>query len=323
MANDVKDTIQGAEREQKRHFELVELPRRLIKEKPLGTIGGVIVLALFITGIFADFLAPYGMNEAFIVDRLEPPSSQYILGTDQLGRDMATRIIYGARTSMIVGVFGSLICLITSTLIGMTSGFIGGKYDLIVQRIVDAVMCFPALLILLTIVAMLGPGIMQVTITIGVVFGISGSRVIRSAAISTKENTYMDAARAIGCSTTRTLIRHILPNILPAIIILTSTRMGGVILAEASLSFLGYGIPPPTPSWGGMLSGAGRQYMYTAPLLAIWPGLILSLVVYGINMLGDALRDLLDPRLRGGIGRFGKAKRKSLRLKNSQELDKG
>ncbi len=300
------------EEEPKRRSLLVDFFIRLVREKPLGTVGGVIVLAMFFTGIFANILTPYEMNESHLAYRLAPPSSQFLLGTDVLGRDLLTRIIYGARISMIVGVAGAFLNILVALLIGLVSGFVGGKTDIVIQRFVDAFMCFPWLLIMLTIMVLVGSGIVQVTIVLGVSFGIWYSRVIRSAVIGIKENMYVEAAKATGCSTGKMLTRHILPNVTAPIMIVFTISMGQLILSEATLSFLGYGIPPPAPSWGGMLSGQGRYYMLIAPWLAVWPGLALSIVVFGINMFGDAMRDLLDPRLRGGAGRYGGAKRKKL-----------
>jgi len=289
----------------KKRALLVDLLVRLVKEKPLGLVGGVIFFLLLFTGIFADLLAPYGMNEVNLVARLSPPSAQFWFGTDTVGRDILSRIIYGARVSMIVGVTAMLISVTVSVTIGTLCGFIGGKFDLVVQRFVDAWICFPWLIILISVMSLLGPGMWQMIIVLGVSGGIGGSRIIRSAVIGIKENMYVTSAVAVGATTPRILARHILPNILPPVIIVFSIGIGGVIMAEASLSFLGFGIPPPQPSWGGMLSGQGREYMLQAPWMAIWPGLALSIVVYGVNMLGDAVRDILDPRLRGGIGRYG------------------
>jgi len=284
---------------------------RMVKEKPLGTVGLAIFVLLLLAGIFANFLAPYGLNET-VGGFLKPPSGQFWLGTDNLGRDLLSRVIYGARISMIVGLVGASLSLLISIVIGMLSGFLGGRVDMVVQRIVDAWMCFPSLIILIAILSLTGPGLWQVIIVLSLNYGIAGSRVVRSAVMGIKENIYVDAARAIGSTTGRLLLRHILPNIMAPLIILFTVRMPFIILDEAALSFLGYGIPPPTPSWGGMLSGAGRSYMFLAPWLAIWPGLALSIVVYGINMFGDAMRDLLDPRLRGGLGRYGRVTRKKM-----------
>lgn len=285
---------------------------RLVKEKPLGTVGGVIVLLLLFSGIFADILAPYAMNESHLLDRLQPPSVEYPLGTDQLGRDILSRIIYGARISVIIGLSATSVNLLVALLIGTTTGFFGGKLDIVVQRFVDAWMAFPALLILITVMSLVGRGMPQIILVLGITGGIGGSRISRSAVMGIKENMYMHAAQAVGSSTLRTIFRHVLPNIMAPMIIIFTVTIGGVIMAEASLSFLGFGLPPGVASWGGMLSGEGRQYMEIAPHMALWPGLALSMVVYSINMFGDALRDLLDPRLRGGVGRYSGLKKRQL-----------
>jgi peptide/nickel transport system permease protein len=301
----VADSSSRRVAEAKRHSALVNFLIRLVKEKPLGTVGGVITLLLLLTGIFADFIAPFGMNETWVGGPKTPPSAQFWLGTDNIGRDMLSRVIFGARISVIVGLAASTLATIISLTIGIVSGYIGGKLDLVFQRVVDAAMCIPMLILMMIIIAVIGPGIWQVIVVIGIVWGLIGSRIIRGAVIGIKENVYVQAAAAIGCSTPRILTRHILPNVMAPTIILFSTRVPNVIIVEASLSYLGFGIPPPFPSWGGMLAGSGRAYMYEAPWMVIWPGLALATVVYGINMFGDAVRDILDPRLRGGVGRYG------------------
>jgi peptide/nickel transport system permease protein len=298
-------------KEKKKMPFLVEVVVRLVKEKPLGTMGGVIVLLLLIVGIFANVIAPYGYNEMVLGARLQAPSGTYWLGTDNLGRDLMSRIIYGARISMIVGISVPTISTVLSVFIGGVSGYFGGKVDLVIQRIVDAIMCFPGLVIMLTVIAIIGPGLVQVILLLGILGGIGGStRVSRSMVISIKENMYVQAAKAVGATDWRVLWKHVIPNIMAIVIVGYSMGMGGAILAESSLSFLGFGIPPPVPSWGGMLSGPARRYMLQAPWMAIWPGLALSIVVWGMNMLGDGVRDVLDPRLRGGLGRYGRASAK-------------
>ena len=225
--------------------------------------------------------------------------------TGLAGRDFLSRIIYGARISLLVGLAATALNVLVAFLIGGTSGFLGGKIDLAVQRFVDAWMCFPGLLLLLTIMSMVGRGIPQIILVLGIAGGIGGSRVVRGAVIGIKENVYFQAAEAIGSSKWRTLIRHVVPNIMSIVIISFSINIGGMILSIASLSFLGYGLPIGIPEWGALLSREGRLYMEMAPWLALWPGLALTITVYSLNMFGDAVRDLLDPRLRGGVGHPG------------------
>ena len=289
----------------KRRPFLIDIMVRLVKTKPLGFMGFILVMLMFLTGVFADQLSPYGWNEIMLQHRLAPPSPELFLGADNVGRDLLSRIIYGARISMFVSLGAQSINLVVKLLLGIPSGYYGGTYDIILQRFIDAFLCFPALVLYLTVMAVLGPGMWQVTVVLGVSGGIRGVRVVRSAVIAIRENMYFEAARAIGVPTNKILIRHVLPNIMSVVVIFLAAGMGTVILAEASLSFLGFGIPPPYPSWGGMLSGAGRQFMMVAPWMMIWPGVALSGVVFGFQMLADALRDLLDPRLRGGLGRYG------------------
>jgi peptide/nickel transport system permease protein len=222
------------------------------------------------------------------------------LGTDQIGRDVATRVLYGARISLYVGFGAIAIASLIATLLGIFSAYWGGRVDILLQRAVDAWMAFPGLLILMSIMSLLGPTVLNITLVLGIAAGIRDSRIVRGVALSIRENTYIEGARAMGSGHTRVTLVHILPNVLPTIIVVATTGLSTVILTEASLSFLGMGVPPPYPTWGGMLSLAGLDHMYQAPWLAIWPAVALSLAVFGFNMLGDALRDLLDPRLRGG-----------------------
>jgi peptide/nickel transport system permease protein len=272
---------------------------RLVREKPLGAFGGMLVLVLMLCAIFAHWIAPYPYDETNVRQRLKPPSAQFYLGTDNLGRDVFSRIIYGARISVTVGFGAVTLSILLATILGVTSGYFGGKVDVFIQRVVDAAMAFPPLVILLSIMAVLGPGLLNVILVLGIVPSANRSRVIRSATLAAKENQYVEAARAVGASHLRIILCYILPNVMAPIIIVATNALGAVILVEATLSFLGFGVPPPYPSWGEMLSGSGRSYMYKAPWMAIWPGVAISLAVFGFNMLGDALRDLLDPRLRG------------------------
>ena len=314
--------IPSAESESKRRTRLAGFFNRLVKEKPLGTVSGIIILLLIFVSIFADVLAPYPYYEVHPADRLTGPSAEYLLGTDHIGRDFLSRLIYGARTSIIVGLSATALNVVVAVLIGGISGFLGGKLDLVVQRFVDAWMAFPGLLLLLTIMSIAGRGLPQIIVVLGISGGFGASRVVRGAVIGIKENDYFLAAQAVGTTTGQILLRHVLPNIMAPIIIIFSINIGGVMISEASLSFLGFGLPPKIPSWGGMLSGEGRQYMEMAPWLALWPGLALTIVVYSFNMFGDAIRDLLDPRLRGGVGRLGAYGAKSVK-KARKKLEAG
>ncbi len=272
---------------------------RLVREKPLGAIGGGIFLVFLFCGVFADVLAPYGMNDTDLSQRLRAPSWQFWFGTDHLGRDVLSRVLIGAQISMLVAFMAAGIATVVSIVLGMISGYFGGKVDMLIQRFVDASMTFPDLVLLIAVVSIVGPGIPQIVIILGLLYGIAGSRIVRGSVMSVKEEMYTHAAQSIGARTGHILWRHILPNIMPVVIVLFTTRIGAVILAEAGLSFLGLGVPPPSPTWGSMLSGTGRTYMYMGPWLALAPGLCLTIVVYSINVYGDALRDLLDPRMRG------------------------
>ena len=273
------------------------------RRKPLGAIGAVIVVALLLMAVFAERIAPHGYDDTIRGARMKPPSAAHWLGTDNLSRDMWSRIVYGARVSVTVGFATVALAVTLATAIGVSSGYFGGVYDLVIQRVVDAWLSFPYLVIVLSVMAVLGPGLLNVVLSLAIIIAAVNSRVIRGATIAIAQGTYVEAARALGCGHARILVRHILPNVTATIIILATIGLGAAILAESGLSFLGFGVPPPYPAWGAMLSGSGRTYMFRAPWMAIWPGLAISLAVFGFNMLGDALRDVLDPRLRGGSAR--------------------
>jgi peptide/nickel transport system permease protein len=290
---------EGLERRRRPHGALADFVTRLMRDKPLGAFGAVVFVLFLVCGIFAPLLAPRGMNEISPINRMKAPSLEFPFGTDNLGRDMLSRMLHGARLSVIIGFCAAGLATAISVVIGVTSGYLRGRFDMIVQRFVDAWMTFPDLVILIAVVSVVGPGMLQITVILGLLYGIAGSRIIRGAVVAVREHLYVDAAESLGAGTRRILWRHILPNVLPPVIVLFTTRVGIVILAEAGLSFLGLGVPPPAPTWGGMLSGSGRAYMYQGPWLALVPGLCLTVVVYAINMFGDALRDLLDPRMRG------------------------
>jgi peptide/nickel transport system permease protein len=272
---------------------------RFARRKPLGAIGGVIVLALLATAIFADQIAPYPYAASIPGARMKPPSAQFWMGTDNLSRDIWSRVVYGARISVTVGFATVALATLMAAAIGVSSAYLGGVYDIVVQRVVDAWMSFPALVVVLSLMAALGPGLPNLILALSILGAASASRVIRGAALSVIANPYVEAARAVGAGHLRIVLLYVLPNVMATIIILATIGLGTVILAESALSFLGFGIPPPYPSWGSMLSGSGRSFMYYAPWMALFPAAAISLAVFGFNMLGDALRDVLDPRLRG------------------------
>jgi peptide/nickel transport system permease protein len=295
-------TLQGAVARRPERSRAAAIGRALWlfgKKKPIGALSGLVVLAMLLMAVFAEAIAPYGYDEAVRGARMKAPGAAHWLGTDNLSRDIWSRIVYGARISITVGFATIGLGTLAATALGVSSGYFGGKYDLVVQRIVDAWMSFPYLIIILSVMAVLGPGLLNVILALSIIVAATGSRVIRGATIAVAQNQYVEAARAMGCGHLRIVLRHILPNVTATIIILATIGLGGIILAESALSFLGFGVPPPYPSWGSMLSGSGRTYMYRAPWMAVWPGVAISLAVFAFNMLGDALRDVLDPRLRG------------------------
>jgi peptide/nickel transport system permease protein len=271
------------------------------KRKPLGAASAVIILALILAAVLADIIAPYDPLTVAESERLQPPSWTHPMGTDNLGRDILSRIIHGSRISLWVGFLSVLIATGVGVIVGMVSAYAGGTVDLVVQRFIDAVQSIPGLILALVMAVVLGPSTTTAVVAIALVNIPSQARVVRSAVLSVAEETYIDAARAVGCSNPRIILWHILPNIVAPVIVLASVLFGNAIIIEASLSFLGLGTPPPAPSWGGMLSGAGRQFMEQVPTLALFPGLAISIAVLAFNLFGDMLRDILDPRLRKGV----------------------
>jgi peptide/nickel transport system permease protein len=229
---------------------------------------------------------------------LKAPSLQHWMGTDEYGRDILSRVIWGSRISLLVGVLAVGVGTTSGAILGLISGYFGGKIDYIIQRCMDVLMAFPGLILALAMVAALGPSIVNVILALSVTIMPGPSRVIRASAMSLRGSAFIDAAHNLGYSNMRILFRHILPNCAAPYIIIATSALGGAILAEAGLSFLGLGTPPPSPSWGAMLSGSAQKFMTEAPWLAVFPGLAITLVVFGFSFLGDALRDLLDPRLR-------------------------
>ena len=282
-----------------RNSPFVAFHRKMLRQKKLGAIGGVVFALFLFAGVFADVLAPMGINETDMRQQLQSPSLEHWFGTDHIGRDVLSRILYGAQLSVTVGFLAAGLATVISIVLGVICGYFGGTLDMAIQRFVDAWMTFPDLVLLIVVVSIVGPGVTQIVVILGCLYGIAGSRIVRGAVIGVRENMYTHAAQSIGARTLHILVFHILPNVMPVIIVLFTTRIGAVILAEAGLSFLGLGVPPPAPTWGSMLSGSGRTYMYLQPWLALAPGICLTIVVYAVNVYGDALRDLLDPRMRG------------------------
>ena len=271
-----------------------------IRRKPLGAVGAGIVLALILVAIFAPTISPHDPEEPSAEDIYSKPGGRYILGGDNVGRDILSRLFYGARISMYVGVVSVGIGVSIGALLGIVSAYLGGRFDLVLQRFVDALIAFPGLILALAIMAALGASVNNVIIALIVSAFVPGtSRVVRSQALSIKQSDYVLSARAVGCSDIRIIFRHIVPNCMAIYMVLITIQLGTAITTEASLSFLGLGVPPQTPTWGGMLNVASQAFVGVAPWLAIFPGVAIALAVFGANLLGDALRDILDPRLRG------------------------
>jgi len=270
-----------------------------LKRKPLGAASATLLLVLVVTAIFADVLAPYDPLSAQPEIRLAPPSRDHPFGTDDIGRDVLSRVIYGSRISLWVGLLAVGIGTVAGMIIGLISGYWEGRIDLVLQRVMDAVQAIPGLILALAIVSVLRPNTTNAMLAIAMVIIPGNSRIVRGAVLTAKQNRYVEAAQAIGCQHPRIILVHILPNVTAPILIIASIWLGNAILIEATLSFLGVGTQPPTPSWGLMLSSTGRAFMEQAPWLAIFPGLAISLAVLGFNLFGDTLRDAWDPKLRG------------------------
>jgi peptide/nickel transport system permease protein len=274
--------------------------RRVFFGRWIVVFGLVIILIILVTAMFAPWLAPHDPYQQNLDQTLLQPSRVHPLGTDSLGRDTLSRIIYGSRNSLMVGIIALGIAASIGMTMGLLAGYLGGWIDNLLMRFIDALMCFPMILLALVIATLLGNGLKNVMIALGIAMLPGYARLMCAQVLSTKENDYILAARSIGAGSLRTMLRHILPNCLPPLIVLITMQIGAAILAEAGLSFLGVGIQPPNAAWGTMVSD-GQSYLLTNPLLSAAPGIAIMLVVFSFNMIGDGLRDALDPRLRGTI----------------------
>lgn len=285
---------------------VVRIVLRFTRRKPLGAFGGAVMLVLLLLALVGHWVAPFHYADIDVFNRFIGPTPEHPFGTDDQGRDILSRVIFGARASVIIGLGAVLIATIGSSVIGIVSGYYGGTFDLIAQRLIDAWQAFPGLIFVIFIISVITSTVprdstasqISLIVTIGILFTAGASRVVRSQTISTKQNDFVEAAQALGASDLRILLRHIFPNVLTVIIVNISIQIGFVILIESTLSFLGFGVQPPFPSWGRMLQDA-QAGMQQHPYLALFPGLAIALTVYSLNMFGDALRDVLDPRLRG------------------------
>jgi len=273
---------------------------RLLRRQPLGAAGGVIVLVLIAVAVLAPRLAPHGPKEAGFAPYLAP-SAEFPMGTDQLGRDVLSRVIWGARLSLYVGLVSVLFGITAGSLWGAVTAYLGGAADTGSQRVVDTVMALPPIILALALMAALGQSVNNVIIALVVLLTPTAARTVRSIALGIIASPYMESARAVGASNSRIIAHHLIPNCLAGYIVLVTTNVSYAIVVEASLSFIGAGAPPDEPSWGGMLT-AGIQAIETAPWMIFFPGLAISLAVFGLNLFGDSIRDVTDPRLRGGLG---------------------
>jgi peptide/nickel transport system permease protein len=268
------------------------------RHRTLGAAGGVVIVAMILVAIFASIIAPYDPKDTSFLEQLKPPSAQHWLGTDTFGRDVLSRLIYGARTALLIGFFSAFVGCSLGALLGVISAYYGGKIDLTLERLMDVIISFPVLILALAVVSALGNSITNVIIAITVPIVPRVARVIRSGALSLRQMPFVEAARGLGARDVRIILSHMLPNVIAPYLILLTAFLGQAILAEAALSFLGLGVSEPEPAWGLMLRGASVQFVERAPWLAIAPGVAISLAVFAFNLLGDSLRDALDPRLR-------------------------
>ena len=273
---------------------------QFIRTKPVGAGGALIILVMLAVALLANVLAPYDPYQGDYALQFARPSAQHWLGTDEFGRDVLTRIMYGARIALFVGFAASFAGCTLGALLGVVSAYCGGKVDLFLERLVDILLAFPQLILALAVASVLGPAVQNVVVAVAVPIIPRAARIVRSAALSVKENQYVEAVQALGAVRRRIVLRHIIPNVMAPYIIILTAQLGSAILAEAALSYLGLGTAEPTPSWGLMLSGSAASYAEKAPWIAVFPGIAISLGVFGFNLFGDSLRDALDPKLRRG-----------------------
>lgn len=292
LANGLAEEVGPAKR------SLARVALGFARRQPLGTFGLAIVLVILFAGLGADWIAPFDPEENDFSSMMQAPSWIHLLGTDQVGRDIFSRLVYGARTALIVGFSAAIVGGLAGLVLGVASAYFGGWFDLVFQRVLDVLMAFPLIILALAVVAVFGTGVFNVIVAITIPLIPRCGRVVRASALAIREIPYVDAARALGFGHARIVLRHMLPNVLAPFLILLSAFVGQAILAEASLSYLGLGVQEPVPAWGLMLQGGAEEYATTAPWIAVFPGLAIVLTVLGISLFGDALRDALDPKLR-------------------------
>ena len=299
MATNIELTHPAAATELAPPLTALETVGNFIRKKPLGAAGAVIILVMLAAAVLARPLAPYDPYLADYGAQFARPSAEHWFGTDEFGRDVLTRILYGAQIALFVGFTASLAGCTIGGLLGAVSAFLGGKVDLLLERLMDVLLAFPQLILALAVASILGPAVQNVVIAVAIPIIPRAARVVRATALSVKENVYVEAVSALGASRRRVVFQHILPNVVAPYIIMVTAQLAGAILAEAALSYLGLGAAEPTPSWGLMLSGSASAYAEKAPWIGLFPGIAISLAVFGFNLFGDSLRDALDPKLRG------------------------
>jgi peptide/nickel transport system permease protein len=311
---------------EKQHSAFYNFMSALWRTKKVAFFSLVILILFILVAIFADVLAPQKMEDGLLKSNLiaaaQAPSLEHLLGTDAMGVDLLSYMIYGARTSVILGVSCTIIATFISVVIGVASAVIGGKFDLLLQRFIDAWQCIPGMLIMLILMTILGTGMWQMIVVMSIPSGIGGSRMIRSAAISVKDSGYCKMSRMLGGKNLWRMVHHVVPNIMPLVLMNLANSLGGTIMMESTLNFLGFGVNIGTPSWGYLLTSQGRSKMYTAPWIGLAPGIAITVMVFAAAMFGDGVRDILDPRLKGGMGSFSTKKIRKIADKYAEKKAK-